>query len=221
MDPSRRLKGHDNMESYLASFLLVIREIKDIGGTIDETLVKMTIARGLPVEYTHVLKADQLSNHGGRTLASFCDLLRQEALELASRQPRPRTSPTESPIALQVQGSKPGRRPNQQRRPEAKDKPYCKHCKVTGHTVEKCWAKDPSKRPPRRDKPAGKASTRTAKGSKGEAPTQSETYFALMARPRFEKDHLLDDDAGVRVGLAAYTDTDEVDRLLDGLAALV
>jgi cysteine desulfurase family protein (TIGR01976 family) len=31
----------------------------------------------------------------------------------------------------------------------------------------------------------------------------------------------LDDDAGVRVGLAAYTDTDEVDRLLDGLAALV
>jgi cysteine desulfurase family protein (TIGR01976 family) len=31
----------------------------------------------------------------------------------------------------------------------------------------------------------------------------------------------LDDDAGVRVGLAAYTDTDEVDRLLDGLGALV
>jgi cysteine desulfurase family protein (TIGR01976 family) len=31
----------------------------------------------------------------------------------------------------------------------------------------------------------------------------------------------LDDDAGVRVGLAAYTEADEVDRLLDGLAALV
>ena len=31
----------------------------------------------------------------------------------------------------------------------------------------------------------------------------------------------LDDGAGVRVGLAAYTDTDEVDRLLDGLAELV
>ncbi|MGI3784536.1 MAG: cysteine desulfurase-like protein [Janthinobacterium lividum] len=31
----------------------------------------------------------------------------------------------------------------------------------------------------------------------------------------------LDDDAGVRVGLAAYTETDEVDRLLEGLAALV
>ena len=31
----------------------------------------------------------------------------------------------------------------------------------------------------------------------------------------------LDDDAGVRVGLAAYTDTDEVDRLLDGLTELV
>jgi cysteine desulfurase family protein (TIGR01976 family) len=31
----------------------------------------------------------------------------------------------------------------------------------------------------------------------------------------------LDDDAGVRVGLAAYTDTDEVDRLLDGLGSLV
>ena len=31
----------------------------------------------------------------------------------------------------------------------------------------------------------------------------------------------LDDDAGVRVGLAAYTDTDEVDRLLDGLGELV
>ena len=29
----------------------------------------------------------------------------------------------------------------------------------------------------------------------------------------------LDDDAGVRVGLAAYTETDEVDRLLEGLAA--
>jgi len=31
----------------------------------------------------------------------------------------------------------------------------------------------------------------------------------------------LDDDAGVRVGLAAYTDADEVDRLLEGLAAAV
>ena len=31
----------------------------------------------------------------------------------------------------------------------------------------------------------------------------------------------LDDDAGVRVGLAAYTDTDEVDRLLSGLGSLV
>ena len=31
----------------------------------------------------------------------------------------------------------------------------------------------------------------------------------------------LDDDAGVRVGLAAYTDDDEVDRLLTGLAELV
>ena len=31
----------------------------------------------------------------------------------------------------------------------------------------------------------------------------------------------LDDDAGVRVGLAAYTDADEVDRLLDGLTELV
>ncbi len=31
----------------------------------------------------------------------------------------------------------------------------------------------------------------------------------------------LDDDAGVRVGLAAYTDAGEVDRLLDGLGALV
>ena len=31
----------------------------------------------------------------------------------------------------------------------------------------------------------------------------------------------LDDDAGVRVGLAAYTEADEVDRLLTGLDALV
>lgn len=31
----------------------------------------------------------------------------------------------------------------------------------------------------------------------------------------------LDDDAGVRVGLAAYTETDEVDRLLTGLGSLV
>ena len=29
----------------------------------------------------------------------------------------------------------------------------------------------------------------------------------------------LEDDAGVRVGLAAYTEAAEVDRLLDGLAA--
>ena len=223
----RTLRKAEDMPKHLQVYLDIARELRDLENPVPVPQLKAIISRTLPPGlYEHTIREDirNPDPQAQSDIHTFADQLRHDAAEIQARQHNRKGESIDTQTLAMLVRAMGGKHHEQTKKSEKsfrkgrgeenpKSSLKCTFCEKSGHTVDQCWTKHPSKK-------KGKKAEGEPKAKDGEKPAKKDAQgrmafaftswaFSTHQTGNFENEFPNDDFADMPNLLAVSDSEDE------------